>query len=92
MIYVSEIHLFTIKMVADVDVKDICLALDSYLSFDKHFCETVKEATIMFEIMWWIFYHLNEETFILLYTLVACAPLDYANSVWALYKIRYKEQ
>ena len=71
--------------------KDIGVLIDNRLSFDSHISEKVKKAHQMFAVIRRNFNYLDKKSFIPLYKTLVRTHLDYANSVWAPYKIKHIE-
>ena len=66
--------------------KDIGVAIDSELLFEKHICEKVIKANSVFAVIRRTFKYLNAETFLPIYKTLVRTHLEYANSVWAPYR------
>jgi len=52
------------------------------LAFDKHICEKINKAYMMFGIIKSNFVYISTECFVTLYKSLARSHLEYANSVW----------
>ena len=68
--------------------KDIGVTIDERLDFEEHISIKVKKANSTFAIIRRSFNFLNEETFLPLYKSLVRTHLEYANTVWAPYKLK----
>ena len=69
--------------------KDIGVHIDNELTFDKHVSEKVNKANSIFAMLRRSFQYMNKESFTPLYKTLVRTQLDYANSVWAPFKIKH---
>ena len=69
--------------------KDIGVHIDDELTFDKHISEKVNKANSIFAMLRRSFQYMDKESFTPLYKTLVRTHLDYANSVWAPFKIKH---
>ena len=84
-----EYELMGNKLEKVQEEKDIGVAVDEKLKFEKHICDKVKKANSMAAIIRRIFHHLDEKTFVPLYKALVRSHLDYASPVWSPHQQRY---
>jgi len=66
---------------------DLGVRFDSSLTFSDHISEKINKAYSVLGIIKRNFIYMDEDTFILLYKSMVCPHVEFANSVWCLYKI-----
>ena len=71
--------------------KDIGVTIDNKLSFEQHISEKVNSANSLMGVIRRTYEHLDEENFCLLFKAFVRPHIEYANSVWAPYKIKHIE-
>ena len=71
--------------------KDIGVIFDSNLQFDIHINEKVNKANGIFSMIRRSYKYLSKESFMPLYKGLVRSNLEYANSVWAPYKMKHIE-
>ncbi len=68
--------------------KDIGVVVDEALSFQKHINEKVNKANSIMGLIRRSYDYLDEENFVLLFKALVRPHLEYANAVWAPYKVK----
>ena len=71
--------------------KDIGVTFDRNLEFDIHINEKVNKANGIFAMIRRSYKYLSQESFLPLYKGLVRSNLEYANSVWAPYKVKHVE-
>ncbi len=70
-------------------IKDLEVTFDSRLHFDKHIKDKINKALSMLGIIKRNFTHITPETFVTLYKSMIRPHIEYAHSVWFLWKQEY---
>ena len=68
-------------------INDLGVTFDSCQSFRDHISQKINKAFSIQGIIKRNFIYMDESVFILLYKLMVCPHLEYANSVWYPYKL-----
>ena len=71
--------------------KDIGVIFDAQLEFDKHINAKINKANAIFAMIRRSYKFLNMEIFLHLYKALVRSNIEYANSVWCPYKMKYIE-
>ena len=71
--------------------KDIGVTFDSHLEFDVHINDKINKANGIFAMIRRSYKYLTKASFIPLYKALVRSNLEYANLVWAPYKMKYIE-
>ena len=71
--------------------KDIGVIFDAQLEFDKHINDKINKANSIFSMILRSYKYLHKESFLPLYKALVRSNLEYANTVWSPYKLKYSD-